>query len=74
MAPMQWAKFVLSLKSCAISNHSVSVNAGGKTSGCKISQIALHVSPIMLFAVLTPTRYWYDIEIIESPDARYLKH
>lgn len=74
MAPMQWVKFVISSKSCAISNHSLSVTAGGKISGCKTSQIALHVSRIMLFAVLTPTRYWYDIDTIESPDARYLKH
>lgn len=74
MAPMQWTKFVISSKSCAISNHSISVNIGGKTSGCKIAQIALHVSLIMLLVVLSPTRYWYDIDVIESPDARYLKY
>lgn len=72
MAPIQCGKLHRCSKSAAIGSQSSSVKEGGRTTGHNIFQSTSHVSDIMLLIVVYPNKYWYDIDIIESPEAKYL--
>lgn len=69
---MQFGNCHRSLKSEAIALQLFSVT-GPNESGPIIFQILLQVCLIILETVDAPNKCWYDIEIILSPEARYLK-
>jgi len=72
IAPIQWGKFHFSSNLSAMCNQSFSLKVDGRTSSSIQVQMTLHVSLIMLETVVAPIRYWYDIDFIESPAAKYL--
>lgn len=49
------------------------LNGKGSTFLARQFYNAAHVSAITFDTVVVPTRYWYDMEFIASPIAKYLK-
>ena len=71
--PQQLGKFHFSANSCWILIQS-SLVGSGMTFGCRMSDMAEHVSTIMLCTVDTPTQNLADSVLNESPVAKKLKY
>lgn len=72
IAPTQWGIFQKLLKSSAIFFHCSDVLGGLKYVSLKASQMAEHVSCMILLTVVLPILYAKDMLCCEFPEAKYL--
>lgn len=73
IAPMQCGNCHCFSNSIEIFNQSASFKGYGNTFSLRQLQRASHVPVIIFAVVVNPTKYWYDIDDIQSPVAKNLQ-